>query len=69
MHFTRQEDRNQVSVAIFAMVVSAFYQKKFLIKQSLVKVMAQIFYFKFLENDDFFWNSVESSEFVNSVAL
>ena len=23
--------------------------------------------FNFLENDNFFWNSVESSEFVNSV--
>ena len=37
-----QEGRNPVSVAMFAMIVSAFYPKKLLIKQSLVKVMAQI---------------------------
>ena len=68
MHFTRQYDRNPVSFAIFAKIVKICDLKKFLIKQSLLKFMAQILYFfNFLENNDFFRNSVESSEFVNSV--
>ena len=63
MHFIRQYDRNPVSFAIFAKIAKVWDQKKFLIKQSLLKFMTH----SFIENDDFFWNSVESSEFVNSV--
>ena len=69
MHFTRQYDRNPVSVAIFAKIVKIYDQKEFLIKQSLLKFYDSNFViFNFLGNNDFFWNSVESSEFVKSVS-
>ena len=45
MYFTRQYDRNPVSLAIFAKIVKVWVQKKFLVKQSLLKFMAQVLQF------------------------
>ena len=42
MHFTRQYDRNPVVFAIFAKIVKVWDQKKFLIKQLMLKSMAQV---------------------------
>ena len=42
MHFTRQYNRNPVFFAIFAKIVKVWDQKKFLIKESLLKFMAQV---------------------------
>ena len=68
MYFTRQYDRNPVSLAIFAKIVKVWVQKKFLIKQSLLKFMAQVLQFLILlKLAFFFWTSVESSEYVKSL--
>ena len=68
MHFTRQYDRNPVSFDIFAKIVKVWDQKKVFDKTIAAKVHGSSFViFNFIENDDFFWNYVESSEFVNSV--
>ena len=52
MHFPRQQGRNLVSFAIFAMIVKVLDQKQFLIKQSLHD--SNFVIFNFLENGVFF---------------
>ena len=64
MHFTRQYDRNPVSFAIFAKIVKV-WDKKNDKKKSLLKFILQ--FLTFFKRTIFFLNSVESSEFVNSV--
>ena len=45
MYFTIQYDKNPVFLATFAKIVKVWVQKKFLIKQSLLKFMAQVLQF------------------------
>ena len=50
MYFTRLQGRNPVSFAIFAAIVKVLDQKNFLIKNLLLKFMAQFFFtFNFLK--------------------
>ena len=62
MHSTRQYDRNPVSFAIFLKIVKVS-------DKTIVALVhgSSFVILNFPENDDFFWNSVESSQFVNSV--
>ena len=64
MHFTRQYGRTPASFAIFAKRIKVLDQKCF-DKTIAAQVHGSNFViFNFLESDDFFWNSVESLDFL-----
>ena len=67
MHFARQYDRNPVYFAILAKLAIICDKKVFDKTIAALDHGSGFVIFNFLENNDFFWNSVESSDFVNSV--